>query len=150
MTSALPAPAGYAPAVLAVQWNRRLLVSAVVVSVLMVSVLMVVPGCSKLRHPFSGGGVKTRTGTLTVAPLSGPVGTAFTLTAGGFQPGEPMTFEVDVPGHPKFTGPPHTAGPDGTVTSTYTPLTGDPAGTYPLKADGSQGTHATGSLIVTG
>jgi len=83
-----------------------------------------------------------------VSPPNGAVGTAFSLTAGGFRPGEPMTFEVDIPNRPRFVGPSHTAGPDGRVTSIYTPLTGDPPGIYQVKAVGSRGTRATGTLSV--
>lgn len=112
--------------------------------------LVLLPGCSRISRHFSGGGVKTRKGTLTVAPANGPVGTAFSLTAGGFRPGEPLTFEIDIPGRPRFVGPSHTAGPDGRVASTYTPLTGDPPGTYQIKAVGSRGTRASASLVVVG
>jgi hypothetical protein len=121
--------------------------------VVVVVVLLALPACSKIRHPFSSGGVKTRTGTLVAAPPSGPVGTAFALTAGGFKPGESMTFEIDIPKTPvdKFVGPPHAVGPDGTVTTTYTPLrtSGDPPGVYQLKATGNEGTHAQATLTVT-
>jgi hypothetical protein len=61
-----------------------------------------------------------------------------------------MTFEVDPPNHKRFVGPSHTAGPDGRVTSVYTPQTGDPPGTYVVKAVGSRGTRASGQLVVTG
>jgi hypothetical protein len=105
--------------------------------------VMVAPACG-LRHHT----VATRNGTLTVAPPSGSVGTSFSLTAGGFRPGEPMTFEIDIPGRAKFVGPSHTAAPDGTVSSTYKPQTGDPPGTYQLKAVGSQGTRAQATLLI--
>ena len=61
-----------------------------------------------------------------------------------------MTFEIDIPGRTRFVGPSHTAGPDGRVTSTYTPLTGDPPGTYQVKAVGSRGTRASATLVVVG
>lgn len=91
-----------------------------------------------------------RTGTLTITPPSGATGTAFTLTAGGFLAGEAMTFEIDIPNRIPFVGPSHTADPQGTVTSTYTPLTGDPPGTYTIKAVGNEGTKAQTTLMVTG
>jgi hypothetical protein len=128
-------------------WSGR---RAWVVSVVVGSTMLVTPACSRLRHPFSSGGVKTRAGTLSVTPPSGSVGTAFSLVAGGFRAGEPMTFEIDIPKHPRFVGPSHLAGADGRVTSTYTPLNGDPPGTYLVKAVGSRGTRAQGHLDVLG
>jgi hypothetical protein len=77
------------------------------------------------------------------------VGTAFSLSAGGFKPGEPMTFEVDVPNRPRFVGPSHTADPAGAVSSKYTPQNGDPPGTYVVKAVGSRGTRAQGQIVVS-
>jgi hypothetical protein len=117
------------------------------VALLLSCSMAALPACGRLRHPFSSG-PRTRTGTLVVSPPNGAIGTAFSLTAGGFRPGEPMTFEVDIPKRPRFVGPSHTAGPDGRVTSTYTPLNGDPPGTYQLKAVGSRGTRASATLSV--
>ena len=112
-----------------------------------VSLLLVATGCGRITSHFSGHDT-TRKGTLTAVPPQGPVGTAFSLEAGGLKPGEAMTFEIDPPkGHP-FIGPPHTAAPDGTVSSTYTPQAGDEPGTYKLKATGDQGTRASGTLVV--
>lgn len=104
-------------------------------------------GCGRISSHFSGHDT-TRKGTLLVSPPAGSPGTAFTLQAGGLKPGEAMTFEVDPPKGHAFIGPPHTAGPDGTVSSTYTPQVGDAPGTYKLKATGDRGTRASGSLIV--
>ena len=109
--------------------------------------LVVGAGCGRISSHFSGHDT-TRKGTLSAVPPAGPVGTAFALQAGGLKPGEAMTFEIDPPkGHP-FIGPPHTAGPDGTVSSTYTPQTGDEPGTYNLKATGDHGTRASATLVV--
>ena len=116
-------------------------------SVLVLPALLSVASCSRLQHHFFGH-TTTRHGTLTIDPAIGPAGTAFTLNAGGFRPGEAMTFEVDVPNHPRFVGPSHTAGADGKVMSTYTPLAGDPTGDYPVKAVGNRGTQATAHLTV--
>lgn len=128
--------------------HRRVVAVAALVGL---AALLLAPGCGRLTRHFSGGGgPPSRKGSLTAAPASGPIGTAFSLTAGGFRPGEPMTFEIDIPSHPRFVGPSHTAAPDGTVTSTYTPLKGDPPGTYQIKAVGSLGTRAETALIVTG
>jgi len=113
--------------------------------------LVLGPACGRLSRKLNGGGAPpTRKGTLTVSPASGPVGSVFSLTAGAFRPGEAMTFEIDIPGKPIFVGPPHPAAPDGTVTTTYTPLKGDPPGTYQIKATGNLGTRAQATLTVTG
>jgi hypothetical protein len=111
--------------------------------------LLASSGCSRITNHFSHHSV-TRPGTLVVSPTSGPPGTPFTLTAGGFKPGEAMNFEVDLPNHTRFVGPSHTAGPDGKVSSTYTALTGDPAGVYVVKATGALGTRAQGNVQLTG
>jgi hypothetical protein len=111
------------------------------------ALLMIGAGCGRISSHFSGHDT-TRKGTLSVVPSAGPAGTAFTLQAGGLKPGEAMTFEVDPPNGHAFIGPPHTAGPDGHVSSTYTPQTGDAAGTYRLKATGDHGTRAAATLVV--
>ena len=85
-----------------------------------------------------------------MTPAAGAPGTAFTLTAGGFLAGEDMTFEIDIPTRTPFIGPSHTADDQGTVKTTYTPLTGDPSGTYTIKAVGNEGTKAQSTLTVTG
>jgi len=109
--------------------------------------LLVVPACGRITGHFSSHTV-TRKGTVAAVPPSGPVGTAFSLRAGGLQPGEAMTFEVDPPKGKPFIGPSHTAGADGTVTATYTAQSGDTPGTYKLKATGDHGTRATATLMV--
>jgi hypothetical protein len=72
------------------------------------------------------------------------------LMAGGFRPGESMTFEIDGPNKIHFVGNPHTADPTGMVTATYTPQSTDPAGVYTVLAVGNQSTRAQGTLTVTG
>jgi hypothetical protein len=109
--------------------------------------LVVATGCGRVTSHFSSHDT-SRKGTLAAVPPSGPVGTAFALQAGGLKPGEAMTFEVDPPKGNPFIGPPHTAGPDGTVSSTFTPQAGDTPGTYKLKATGDMGTRATGTLVI--
>src|SRR5947209_16816137 len=104
-------------------------------------------GCGRIGSHFSGHDT-SRKGTLAAVPPAGPVGTAFALQAGGLKPGEAMTFEVDPPKGKPFIGPPHTAGPDGAVSSTFTPQAGDTPGTYKLKATGDMGTRATGTLTI--
>ena len=112
--------------------------------------LLLTTGCSGIRRHLFGGGSAGRTGTLTVAPPTGPPGTPFTFTAGGLRPGEKLTFEIDSPDHQRFVGPAHTAGADGRASSTYTPQPTDRPGTYTVKAVGDRGTHASASLTLTG
>jgi hypothetical protein len=102
-------------------------------------------------HKITGGGGKSsgRTGTLSVTPGSGAAGSPFTLSAAGFLPSEAMTFEIDPPNKTRFVGPAHTAGADGKVSSTYTPSTVNPPGTYTVKAVGVRGTRATAQFTVT-
>ncbi len=124
--------------------NRR----AGIVIVVACLAFLTLQGCG-IRHRLFGGSVPTRRGTLTVTPTNGPAGTKFSLVAGGFLPGEAMTFEIDVPGHRPFIGPPHSAGTDGTVASSYMSQSADPPGTYQLKAVGARGTRATATVTVT-
>jgi len=121
--------------------------SRVIAVAALASAMLFSPACSRLTQHFSKRSV-TRAGTLTVSPPNGTAGTVFSLTAGGFAPGEPMTFEIDAPKQPRFVGPSHTAGADGKVTSTYTPQPGAPVGTYVVKATGSRGTRAMGHLSI--
>jgi len=124
------------------RWRLRLLALA------LASAVLLSPGCG-VRHRLFGGGSVTRKGTLTVSPPRGAVGTSFSLTATGFRPGEPMTFEVDPPKRKRFVGPSHNAGPDGKVASVYTPQPGDPPGAYVVKATGSRGTRAQARLDIS-
>jgi hypothetical protein len=113
------------------------------------SLAMSMGACSRISRHISGA-VPTRKGTLVITPASAAAGTAFSLAAGGFLPGEAMTFEVDIPGRPPFVGPAHTADPGGRVSATYTPLANDPPGTYRIKAVGSRGTRAQSTMHVGG
>ncbi len=115
-------------------------------SLAVVLVLALAPAACGLRHHT----IKTRLGTLMVTPPSGKVGASFALTAGGFRPGEAMTFEIDSPTKVKFVGPSHTAGADGLVSTTYVPQTGDPPGVYTVLAVGNEGTRVQGTITVTG
>jgi len=65
-----------------------------------------------------------------------------------FQPAETITFEIDFPSGKVFKGQPHKAAADGSVTATYRVTTGNPPGTYQVKAAGDQGTQATGQFEV--
>ena len=124
--------------------TRTCLLSAV----LAIAVATASPGCGRLRHHFFGQSL-TRAGSLTISPAAGPPGTPFTLAASRFRPGEAVTFQIDPPNHHRFVGPPHTAGPDGTLSATYTPLPGDPPGRYNVQAVGARGTRARGQLRIS-
>ena len=79
---------------------------------------------------------------LLVSPGDGTAGTPFTFTLSGAQANEAITFQVVAPGGGKFTGPPHTAAPDGSVTAMYQSSTANNAGTYIVLATGNQGSSA--------
>jgi hypothetical protein len=120
-------------------------------AVALACLVFLAPACSRISRHFSGGsGVKTRPGTLSITPPAGKTGTPFSLSAGGFRPGEALTFEIDIPTWPPFIGPSHVADAQGTVASTYVPLSGDPPGTYTIKAVGNEGTRAQATISVTG
>jgi LysM repeat protein len=76
---------------------------------------------------------------LTVEPPDGIAGHVFTFTLTGAKVGETVVFEIVAPGGGVFTGSPHTAGEDGTVTATYR-SGGDSTGTYDVVATGDRGT----------
>ena len=84
---------------------------------------------------------------LVVAPAKVVLGGNVTLTLKGAPPGERITFTIVTPGGP-FTGPPHLAALDGTVTTSYTPGGGDLPGTYLVAAHGDQGTDVQAALTV--
>ena len=115
--------------------------------VLLLATAISIAGCGRITRHFSGSST-TRKGTLVVSPATGPPGTHFSLEARGFRPGEPMTFRVDLPNHTHFVGPPHNADATGSVSGSYTPQTGNPAGSYRVRAIGSLGTRADGQLTV--
>jgi LysM repeat protein len=97
-------------------------------------------------------------GQLLVVPPSAPVAlviTPATTTTGrsvqvkleGAQPSENVTFAVSSPTG-SFTGPPHSALPDGTVTTTYSVAVDAPVGTYTVTAKGDRGTTGQASFSV--
>jgi hypothetical protein len=100
------------------------------------------------RPPTTRPPATSASGTLTVSPARGRAGTTFTLKVTGAQPTESITFEIDSPTGKKFTGPPHPAGPDGSVSASYFTQQVDPVGTYNVIATGNQGTSRTGSFRV--
>ena len=120
--------------------------SAIAVAlVALLGLLAAGPGCGLRHHTIKG-----RVGTLMVTPSSGAVGASFMLTAGGFRPGEALTFEIDAPNKTRFVGPSHMADANGMVSSTYKPQAGDAPGVYQVIAVGNEGTRAQATLTVTG
>jgi hypothetical protein len=105
------------------------------------------PACGRISSHFSGHTV-TRKGVVSASSSTGTPGSTFTLRAGGFKPGESMTFEIDPPKGSAFVGPAHVAGPDGVVTATYISQPTDRPGPYVLKAVGVQGTRATANFTM--
>ena len=77
---------------------------------------------------------------LVVTPAHAAPGDAVTFNLTGAQAGETITFEVDAPGGGKFTGPPHNAADDGSVSATYQISLSDASGIYTVVATGNQGT----------
>ncbi len=114
------------------------------ITVTIVLLFLGAPACGLRHHTIA-----PRKGTLIITPPAGKPATPFMLTAGGFRPGEAMTFEIDGPNKARFVGPSHTADPTGMVASTYKPLSTDPPGPYTVLAVGNQGTRAQGTLTVT-
>src|SRR5205085_3479057 len=76
---------------------------------------------------------------LTVTPPDGIAGMVFTFTVRGAKVGEAVTFQVVAPGGGTFTGSPHPAAQDGSVTASYR-TDGDAAGKYDVVATGDRGT----------
>jgi len=76
---------------------------------------------------------------LNVNPPDGIAGMVFTFTVTGAKAGEAITFQVVAPGGGTFTGSPHTATQDGSVTTSYR-SDGDAAGNYDVVASGDRGT----------
>jgi LysM repeat protein len=85
---------------------------------------------------------------LVIIPSHGQVGTVFNLNLTGAKPTETVTFEIDAPNGRKFTGPPHTVGPDGSVSTVYVTTQTDQPGSYHVVATGNQGTSATAGFGV--
>ncbi len=84
---------------------------------------------------------------VVVTPPDGPPGATFTFTLTGAGAGETVTFEVDAPGY-KFTGPPHTAADDGSVSATFQTNASDASGTYTVAARGDQGTSVRATFRI--
>jgi LysM repeat protein len=86
---------------------------------------------------------------LNVTPPDGIAGMVFTFTVTGAKVGEAVTFQVVAPGGGIFTGSPHTAAQDGSVTGSYR-TDGDAAGKYDVVATGDRGTSLRGSYRLLG
>jgi LysM repeat protein len=84
---------------------------------------------------------------LVVTPPAGPPGQAFRIELTGARPSETITFEIDSPTG-KYTGGPHIAGSDGTVTATYQTASADPTGIHTVVARGNMGTTLRTSFLV--
>jgi LysM repeat protein len=85
---------------------------------------------------------------LVVSPHTGQQGQAFQITLTGAVPSETIKFEIDSP-KTKYTGGPHTASADGTVSATYQVALTDPTGTYAVTATGNRGTTIRATFVVT-
>lgn len=86
---------------------------------------------------------------LSVTPPDGIAGNVFTFTVTGAKVGEAITFQVVAPGGGTFTGSPHAAAQDGSVTASYR-TDGDSAGKYDVVATGDRGTSLRASYRLLG
>jgi hypothetical protein len=124
---------------------------AVFISALVLALFAACGGGKKVESvttspsPATSAASATPTGSLTVVPPSGALGTLFTFKADGFQPGESVRFTVTRPAGTTFTGPPHVATAAGTVSAVYKPTA---VGHYGIEAVGDKGGHASGALNV--
>jgi lipoprotein NlpD len=85
---------------------------------------------------------------LVVTPAEAAAGQPFMLKLTGGQAGETVTFEIDAPSGDKRMGPPHTAAPDGSVSTTYQTSSTDTPGTYTAVATGNHGTSVRATFRV--
>ena len=85
---------------------------------------------------------------LVVTPPHAAPGDAVTFNLTGARGGETITFEVDAPGGGKFTGPPHTAADDGSVSATYQTTSSGVSGISTVVATGNQGTSVRVSFRI--
>ena len=86
---------------------------------------------------------------LNVTPPDGIAGMVFTFTVTGAKVGEAVTFQVVAPGGGTFSGSPHTAAQDGSVSASYR-TDGDAAGKYDVVATGDRGTSLRSSYRLLG
>jgi LysM repeat protein len=85
---------------------------------------------------------------LVVSPAHAEVGNVFDIRVTGAKPSESVTFEIDSPDGRKFTGQPHTAAADGSVTASYLTTQSNGAGLYTIIASGSKGTTVRSTFRV--
>jgi LysM repeat protein len=86
---------------------------------------------------------------VTITPREAPPGEEFRFSVTGAKAGETVTFEINTPSGGKFTGQPHTASQDGTVSASYD-SSGDEPGTYEVVASGDRGTSLRANYRVLG
>src|SRR6266516_4312471 len=86
---------------------------------------------------------------LTVAPPNAPPATQFKFTVISAKAGENVTFQIERPDGSKFSGSPHAASQDGTVTASYN-SSGDGPRTYNVVATGDRRTTVQASYRVLG
>lgn len=85
---------------------------------------------------------------LVVTPPDAPAGETFLLDLTGANAGEVVTFTIQSPDGGEFTGPPHRASPEGSVSTGYH-SSGDEPGIYRVMANGDRGTSARASFRVS-
>jgi LysM repeat protein len=93
-------------------------------------------------------GVPAGPASLVVSPAHAGVGNVFDIKLTGAKPSESVTFEIDSPDGRKFTGQPHTAAADGSVTASYLSTQSNGAGLYTIIATGSKGTTARSTFRI--
>jgi LysM repeat protein len=84
---------------------------------------------------------------LVISPPDGQAGQALQLELTGSMRSETIKFEIDSAAG-KYTGGPHSASPDGTVTATYQTAPADPTGIYNVTATGNLGTLVRAAFVV--
>ena len=84
---------------------------------------------------------------IVITPATTTTGRSVQLKLAGAQPSENVTFEVNSPTG-SFTGPSHSALPDGTVTTTYSVAVDAPVGMYTVTAKGDRGTTVQANFSV--
>jgi LysM repeat protein len=87
---------------------------------------------------------------LAATPAEAQPGASIQLALTGAQPSETVTFEIASPSGATFTGPPHTAGTNGSVSAKYQTTPQDPPGAYTVSAKGSGPTTAQTTFHLNG
>ena len=132
---------------------RLILVSRPVLAALTASLLLAAAAaCGTAGGGPTGpvGAPPPRIGAIAVEPPAGPVGTTFTLSAGGLKEGEAVAFEITFPGQGKaFPGAALTVPPEGTASTSYRATTANQPGDYQVRLTGPPGSLAEGKFTVT-